>query len=107
MTAFVTFRLDDSLPAPVVDAYRSELRRLDRLAALNPNDVEVQRERTRLFCDRIDRHLDAGHGACALRTPALAELVLGAFRFFDGERYTLHAAAVMPNHAHVVATLGP
>lgn len=107
MTAFVTFRLDDSLPASVVEAYRTERRRLNRLSILTPEDVEVQRERTRLFCDRIDRYLDAGHGGCAPRRPALAELVMGAFRFFHGKRYVLHAAVVMPNHAHVLATLDP
>ncbi|RYG25817.1 hypothetical protein EON82_05690 [bacterium] len=107
MTAFVTFRFDDSLPAKVVDAYRSECRRLDRLAAREPNNIEVQRERTRLFCERIDRHLDAGHGSCALGNVPLAELVLNALRFFDGERCVFHAAVVMPNHAHVVATLAP
>jgi hypothetical protein len=105
MTAFVTFRLDDSLPAEVLRAYRSERRRLDRLAVLEPNNVEVQRERTKLFCARVDRHLDAGHGSCALRSPALADLVLGALRHFDRERYILHAAVAMPNHVHVVATL--
>ena len=107
MTVFLTFRLHDSLPHSVVEAYRAERRRLDRLSALNPDDVEVRRERTRLFCERIDRHLDSGHGGCALQRQELVEMVMGALRFFDGERYTLHAAVVMPNHAHVVATLAP
>lgn len=34
--------------------------------------------------------------------PELADLVAGAIRFFEGQRYELRAWVVMPNHAHVV-----
>jgi REP element-mobilizing transposase RayT len=37
-----------------------------------------------------------------MRDPRLAELVAGAFRYFEGTRYELYAWCVMPNHAHVI-----
>ena len=45
----------------------------------------------------------AGMGCCALRHPALAEVVENAFLFHDGTRYDLLAWCVMPNHVHVLA----
>ncbi len=58
----------------------------------------------RVFSHRMDAMLDAGAGSCVMRDPRIADLVEGALRFFDGDRYILHAWAVMPNHAHVVFT---
>jgi len=54
------------------------------------------------YCDKVDAYLDAGHGECFLKRPAVAELVAGALKFFDGDRYELRAWVVMPNHVHVV-----
>jgi len=51
---------------------------------------------------RIETYLDAGHGACWLKQPEIAALVADALRYFDGQRYGLHAWCVMPNHTHVV-----
>jgi putative transposase len=48
--------------------------------------------------------LDAGYGACALRDPALAELVAASLRHFHGIRYSLHDYVVMPNHVHLLAS---
>jgi putative DNA methylase len=50
----------------------------------------------------VDTYLDAGHGECFLREPDIAELVAGALRHFDGQRYELRAWVVMPNHVHGV-----
>lgn len=77
---FVTFRLADSLPRAVVE----ELAKLaDSLAETN-------------------RRLDDGLGACWLGQPAIAQLVQDALLHFDGERYSLLAWCIMPNHVHVV-----
>ncbi len=80
----VTFRLDDALPAEVVQ----------RLLQEEPN--ETQRLR------RIEAYLDAGHGACLLRQQACASIVEQALLFFDPVRYRLLAWCVMPNHVHVL-----
>jgi REP element-mobilizing transposase RayT len=104
---FLTIRLADSLPTHVIDALRQEQRVLLRTIArdaAHPTLAEKD-EIARLFHQRLDRYLDMSMGACHLRTRSLAELVANAFRHFDGERYSLLAWVVMPNHAHVVAKL--
>jgi REP element-mobilizing transposase RayT len=46
--------------------------------------------------------MDAGHGSCILREPAIAQIVQDALLFFDAERYRVFAWTVMPNHVHVL-----
>jgi REP element-mobilizing transposase RayT len=50
----------------------------------------------------IEPVLNESHGECELKRPEIASLVLDAIKHFDGDRYTLHAWSVMPNHVHVV-----
>lgn len=45
---------------------------------------------------------DAGHGACDLRDPRIAEIVENALLHFDGQRYRLLEWCIMPNHVHVL-----
>ena len=78
---------------------------LERRLALTRAEVErfaVEREIVRLYCRRVDACLDAGLGGCALRQPKVATLVLGALRFFEGERYELLGWVLLPNHVHVL-----
>ena len=86
----VTCHLADSLPADVA-------KRLHDGIALLPLEKQTAEHRR-----RIEEWLDAGHGSCVLREPAVARMVEDAFLFFDGERYRLFAWVVMPNHAHVL-----
>jgi REP element-mobilizing transposase RayT len=72
------------------------------LAAKRPLTWREREELFRWYSSRVDKYLDAGHGVCYLRDPELADLVAGAIRFFEGQRYELRAWLVMPNHAHVV-----
>uniref|UniRef100_A0A7C1FIP5 DUF1156 domain-containing protein n=1 Tax=Caldilinea aerophila TaxID=133453 RepID=A0A7C1FIP5_9CHLR len=88
----IIFRLADSLPTHVLAQWEEELRRLP----------ETQRNAERR--QRIERALEAGHGSCLLRDPALAQIVEDALLHFDGLRYRLHEWAVMPNHVHVLVT---
>jgi REP element-mobilizing transposase RayT len=83
---FVTIRLHDSFPA----ALRSEW------AALRA--IENERERQ----IALEAYLDKGRGTCHLRRSDLAELVDGAFRFYDKRYYELRAWVVMPNHVHAL-----
>jgi REP element-mobilizing transposase RayT len=100
-TYAVCFRLADSLPQAVVEAWRLERAALLQGAGEHP--TAAQRERIHeLFADRIEQHLDAGPGACWLRHPEIAGLVAGTLRHFDGQHYTLLAWCIMPNHVHVV-----
>jgi putative transposase len=86
----VTFHLADSLPKEVLEQLEDELRTVP---------VEKQRIERRI---RIEAWMDAGHGSCALREPAIAAMVQNSLLFFDAQRYRLLAWVVMPNHVHVL-----
>jgi REP element-mobilizing transposase RayT len=81
---FITFRLNDSLPAQVL--YR----------LMRETGDEVQKLK------RIEVLLDAGHGECLLRQHAVANIIEDALPHDDGQRYSLLAWCVMPNHVHVL-----
>ena len=51
--------------------------------------------------------LDECHGACVLRSRELAAIVLDSLRHFDGDRYDLDSAIIMPNHVHLIAQFRP
>ena len=82
----VTLRLADALPAEVVRALGDD----------------PTRRRDRLWRERLHAYLDAGHGACCLRLPAVAAVMERSLLHFDGERYRLLAWSVMPSHVHAV-----
>lgn len=86
----VTYHLADSLPKGVVERLEAELKRL------SPEKQDAERRK------RVEAWIDAGHGCCVLREPAIASLVQNSFLRFDGERYRLLAWVVMPNHVHVL-----
>ena len=87
----LTFRLADSLPQSVLTEWEKELATLD-------DADERDRERRR----RIEDYLDAGHGSCILREPAIGLLVQNALLHFDAERYRMLAWCIMPNHVHAL-----
>jgi putative transposase len=89
---FVTFRLADSLPKEVAQAIEHEIRK----KKTPKRTWETERRK------RVESYLDAGHGACHLRDPRIAELVQNALLHFDGQRYRLIEWAIMPNHVHVL-----
>lgn len=87
---FITFRLADSLPQPVLRQIETELRSL-------PNSQQEQHRR-----EQIERWLDRGLGCCALGHHDVANVLReGLFRG-DGGRYRLLAWCIMPNHVHVL-----
>jgi REP element-mobilizing transposase RayT len=89
---FLTWRLNDSLPTSVIEAWREELSTL-------PED-----ERKREIQRRVESYCDAGHGSCLLAQPGLARVVQETLFYDHGRRYSLHAWVVMPNHVHVLLT---
>ena len=101
---FVTFRLADSLPQPVVRAWKLERDEITRRARQQGRALSVveQRRLQVLHSEKVEKYLDAGHGVSWMKRPEIADLVLGALQHFDGDRYTLLAWCVMPNHVHVV-----
>ncbi|MBV5338180.1 MAG: transposase [Deltaproteobacteria bacterium] len=88
----VTFRLHDSLPQEKIAEMTGHI--------LLPDKVAANRERIRIF----NQLLDKGDGAVWLKNSAVAEIVQNSLLFFDGQRYSLHAWVIMPNHVHVLFT---
>jgi REP element-mobilizing transposase RayT len=101
---FVTFRLDDSLPAHEVARLKYERQTIieQARAAKNPLTWHEENQLLAWYCDKVETLLDAGSGACWLRKPEVAELLAEAMKFFDGRRYELRAWVVMPNHVHAL-----
>ncbi len=107
-TYFVTFRLADSLPQSVAEAWREEREQWLRAAGLREASevrtlpIARREEYRRLFSTRLEEWLDAGKGECWLRDPRCSAAVADALRHFDGERYVLGPFVVMPNHVHAL-----
>jgi REP element-mobilizing transposase RayT len=102
---FVTFRLADSLPREVLEAWQRE-RESFHDAHPPPWDEITEACYHGLFSERLDEHLDSGSGCCALRDRQIAQVVVDRLHHFDGQRYRLWSYVLMPNHAHVLFTLG-
>ncbi|MEX1113845.1 MAG: (E)-4-hydroxy-3-methylbut-2-enyl-diphosphate synthase [Akkermansiaceae bacterium] len=111
-TYSVTFRLIDSMPPSALEDFRMRKENLEkRLQDLVSQSgsrnsttalVTVRSEIAALHETALDSALNEGHGECLLRRMEIAEMVLGALKFFDGSRYILHAWSVMPNHVHAI-----
>ena len=86
LVQFVTFRLEDSMPA----SRRGEWEHLLKIE-------NVREKRTKL-----EEYLDRGIGECHLRDPRVAKLTEESLLHFQNERYELLAWCVMPNHVHVL-----
>ena len=89
----ICFRLFDSLPMAILKQCEEEVRHLN-------DQNEQERERRH----RFEAALDQGYGACWLRQPEIARLIVTALQHFADTRYRLHAWVVMPNHVHVLIT---
>ena len=104
-TYFLTFRLADSIPVSVLNEWRED-RKLWQTENPKPWSPETEAEYHKLFSTRIDRYLDQGIGACLLGDSKNAATVASAFHHFDHIRYLLHAWVIMPNHVHLLLSLG-
>lgn len=114
VVTFLTFRTWDSIPRAVLISWLAE-----RVGWLHARGIDptrkgwqeevgrqspaVARAYRKFVAERWESVLDDGHGECPLRDPALASVVAGGLRHFDGVRYDLFDFVVMPNHVHVLA----
>ena len=112
-TYFITWRTADSLPGEVWVRWRDERGAWLAAHGIDPHSKDWRRQVEELsdderqdyrrFAKVLEDELDTGHGECVLRRPDIAEIVTGALRFFDGQRYELGDFVVMPNHVHLLA----
>ena len=98
---FVTFRLNDAMPAGKLKQWSAEK---EQWIASHPEPWDEQTiwDYHARFTEQLEKWLDAGEGSCALRRPAAREVVEKALLYFQGERYDLDHFVIMPNHAHVL-----
>ena len=103
-TYFVTFRLGDSLPQPVLASYQFERQDILLTAKQQGRDLSVSelKRLDQLFSQRVESYLDTGYGACHLGKSQIADTVASALQFFEGQRYRQFAWSVMPNHVHTI-----
>jgi len=117
-TYFVTFRLADSIPMPVLRQWKYE--RITWLAArgidmatddwLAAYKKLTPMERTafeRHFTSLLFSKLDEGLGQCVLRMREHAQVVSEALRHFHGQRLDTGDFVIMPNHVHALLTPYP
>lgn len=97
---FVTVRCADSLPAPAV-ARLAELQ--CHLAAITPHSPEFTGLQRQLFLT-LEKYLDAGHGACPLRTPEGAGIIAEEFAALAEWGVKISHYSILPNHWHALLT---
>ncbi|MCK5843200.1 MAG: transposase [Victivallales bacterium] len=102
-TYFITFRLADSIPLATVRKIKME-REIWLSSHEEPLSDEDWLEYNKLFSQRIHDLLDSGAGECVLADRRISDIVKNALSHFDGEKYTLGAWVIMPNHTHIVVT---
>lgn len=101
-TYAINFRQADSLPREKRELLQMRKAEFDDLVRRGALSEREKREYRESFPIEVDKYLDQGAGSCLLKKPEVADLVESALKHFDGNRYRLHAWAIMPNHVHAV-----
>lgn len=104
---FITWRCKDALPIKIVRQlkakYESEVRRICE-REFNPakRQILIHHARYRFFKNYEHQLDDQPFGACHLRKPEIAKIVMDKLHQFDEELYDLITYTIMPNHCHLV-----
>ncbi len=101
---FLTWRLADSLPQPLLVEWKFERAEFDKKHP-KPWDDDAASLHRETFTDRQEEWLDKGFGSCALKDLRVRQIVSDAFHFFDEDRYELGSYVVMPNHVHLLMSI--
>ncbi len=91
---FITFRTHDSVPKQQIDRWSDKL-------GLH-GDVDKDSKEYILLQRKILDYEDNGYGECYLKNQKVSQIVEGALKYFDKERYDLIEWIIMPNHVHVL-----
>jgi len=107
---FITWRTADSLPKAAIQRLFQKRQQLltqhgfeaeaDWKLSLAKAPLSVREELHWSFFEAWDIELGKAAGACWLREPDLSSIVMDSLRKFDGDRYVLTDAVIMPNHVH-------
>ena len=103
---FITFSMADAVPSELQQSLNEQRQAWEKHHP-KPWDEASSEEFHKRFSGARERWLDSGYGSCFLKSQAPRKVVIDALRHFNGKRYALHCAVVMPNHAHAIITLHP
>ena len=103
-TYSVTFRLVDSLPKQVLEAWLFERQDIVKTAQqLNrPLSENAEKRLRQLYSEKVEKYLDSGKGACWMKDDRIAKIVVDALKYFHQTRYDIVVWCIMPNHVHVI-----
>lgn len=100
---FITVRLADSLPAPVVARLQEIHRDLSAIEAASDRFIALQRQ----YFQTMEKYLDAGTGACLLRDAAHATTVRTELLALADWNVAVPHFTIMPNHWHALLAPAP
>lgn len=103
----VTFRLHDSVPAELLERWRTELSILTSAPGEGRHVRRSASSRSAELQKRIETYEDAGHGACWLRDARIARIVEAVLLHHHGKHYRLLEWCIMPNHVHALIEVAP
>ena len=105
-TYFVTFRLADSVPEEIAQEMRQAeeiwARRLQEAKSVSTSLKDEYEDQRRARAIRLENLLDAGAGACWMRTGEFRDQVCSTLLHFHELRFTMYSFVVMPNHVHAL-----
>ena len=105
-TYFITTRLKNSLPRSIIEKLQLEYKQVNEELAKITDQKECYRKcykEQRRYFGKWDTELDnAVRGSNWLSNPDIAKIVQDSLHFFNGQRYSLDAYCIMPNHVHAV-----
>lgn len=104
-TFFVTFRLENSIPAPIARDLKRQ--RTAAIAALKNADVQDKQQQLydieKTYFLRFEALLDhPTYGDRYLNEPEYAKVLIDILKEYDGRFYHLDAYCIMPNHVHLL-----
>lgn len=105
---FITFRLAGSIPVAMLQMLDNEREQMEKRIAKIADRAERYRladQEHRRYFGKWDEALDSAQGCPRwLQDERIADLVCNSLHHLDGQKYTLDAFCVMPNHVHLVCT---
>jgi len=96
-TYFITYRLAETIPLPVLKQLQKELSEL--------TNEELNIKQKRIF-KKYDDYLDkSSHDPDYLNKNEIADVIKNTLHYPDGKEYFLICYCIMPNHVHLVFSL--
>ncbi len=109
-TYAVMFRLAGSLPAAVIQRLKDEREEYRRFISGMTDDKhrhELLREHAVQHFEKFHALLDdSTSGPHWLKQPEVAAIVAGAMHYWDARAYEMLTYCIMPNHVHLIFSIG-